>query len=299
MLGSIRTGVAAGIAVLFGIAGMFYAMTLSLAFSLAAGRADADTQKPDAQVGSQVVLKSPSVVLKVGKRVVAHNDVYRVYNVARVNGPWLWVRAAGVNGWVHTKDVVPFDRAIDYFTGVVDSKPSAWAYLMRGLIWSDRKEYDIALGDFSEAIRLNPRNAATYLNRGNVWWDKKDLDRALSDYSEAIRLDPKAAMAYNNRGLVRHTKQQEEPALADFNEAIRLDPKNALAYNNRGLIWWAKKELDRALADFDTAVQLDPGYTTADKNRGFVRQVKKETDRTLATTTALKPEEDEAARGLP
>src|SRR5205823_551843 len=33
----------------------------------------------------------------------------------------------------------------------------------------------------------------------NAWWAKKEHDKALADYSEAIRLDPKDADAYNNR----------------------------------------------------------------------------------------------------
>ena len=71
---------------------------------------------------------------------------------------------------------------------------------MRAIIWRDeKKELDIALGDYNEAIRLEPTSASVYHNRGIAWSDKKEHDKAIADYNEAIRLDPKDAPAYNNR----------------------------------------------------------------------------------------------------
>jgi tetratricopeptide (TPR) repeat protein len=67
--------------------------------------------------------------------------------------------------------------------------------------------------------------AIAYNNRGFVWHDKGDLDRAIADYSEAIRLDPKQANAYRNRGNALREKGDLDRAIADLNEAIRLDPK--------------------------------------------------------------------------
>ena len=60
-----------------------------------------------------------------------------------------------------------------------------------------------AIADFSEAIRLNPKDAVAYNNRGVAYYAKSDLDRAIADFNEAIRLDPKDAIAYNNRGAAR------------------------------------------------------------------------------------------------
>ena len=40
-----------------------------------------------------------------------------------------------------------------------------------------------------------------YVNRARSYSDKKDYDRAIADYSEAIKLDPRLATAYNLRGL--------------------------------------------------------------------------------------------------
>ena len=40
-----------------------------------------------------------------------------------------------------------------------------------------------------------------YCNRGVAYANKGDYDKAIADCNEAIRLDPKDAVAYCNRGL--------------------------------------------------------------------------------------------------
>ena len=55
----------------------------------------------------------------------------------------------------------------------------------------NQKSGDVAIKGCTELIRQNPRNANAYYNRGLAWKSKKEYDKALADYAEAIRLDPK------------------------------------------------------------------------------------------------------------
>ena len=96
-----------------------------------------------------------------------------------------------------------------------------------------------------------------YYNRGNAYYEKRDYDRAIADFDQAIKLNPNHDLAFYNRGLAFRDKGEIDRAVADFGQAIRLDPKNALAFNNRGLVLRNKGEVDRAIADFDQAIKLD------------------------------------------
>jgi tetratricopeptide (TPR) repeat protein len=163
----------------------------------------------------------------------------RVFRVKAAKGAWLLLVAenTGESGWAKAEHVVPLEQAIDYYTEQLRASPSSEGYVDRGVAWSDRGEYDIAIADYNEAIRLDPRNGAAYNDRGNAWAAKGEFDRAIADYSEAIRLDPKDSLPYYNRGAARGAKRDYDRALADYAEAIRLDPKDARAYNGRAWLW--------------------------------------------------------------
>ena len=60
-----------------------------------------------------------------------------------------------------------------------------------------------------------------------MWDEKGEFDKAIKDFSEAIRLDPKNAEAFVFRGIARGEKKDYPAAIEDFTEAINLDPKNA------------------------------------------------------------------------
>ena len=106
--------------------------------------------------------------------------------------------------------------------------------------------------------QIDPKDKFAYNARGLANNTKGDFDSAIADFSEAIRLDPKYALAYNNRCLARNNKGESDLALADCNEAIRLDPKFTSAYVNRGIVSLYESSLPMALADFNQWSQLDP-----------------------------------------
>jgi tetratricopeptide (TPR) repeat protein len=121
-----------------------------------------------------------------------------------------------------------------------------------------RHEFERAIADFSEAIRLDSKNVAAYIGRGRAWRENRKYDKAIADFSEAIWLDPLAIAAYHGRGLAWDAKKEFEKAIIDFDQEIRLDPASASAFTSRGLAWKANGRYEKALADLKEAVELDP-----------------------------------------
>ena len=85
---------------------------------------------------------------------------------------------------------------------------------------------------------------------------QRNYDKAVSDYDEAIRLDPHYAPSYLNRGLEYRNKGNWQKAISDLTEAIRLDPNNADAYKNRGSTYLRAGDSDKAYADFAAVGRL-------------------------------------------
>jgi tetratricopeptide (TPR) repeat protein len=234
-------------------------------------------------IGKRVVQRYPAFKLQVDNQVIDTKTRLETYRVEQVNGPWLLLRAAELSGWAQADQVVPVERAIEFFTDYIRANPGdSHGYSMRAKIWlEEKKEFDIALGDYNDAIRLNPNAAEVFNNRGTVWAAKLEFDKAIADYNEAVRLDPRCTVAYFNRGIARTAKQEYDKAITDFNEAIRLDPKYVSAYDGRGIAWVAKREYDRAIADFNEAIRLDPRFVYAYNGRGVAWAAKQEYDRAI------------------
>ena len=86
----------------------------------------------------------------------------------------------------------------------------------------------------------------------------KEYDKAIADYTEAIRLDPKRPTPTSTGatpGIRRRSTTRPSPTTPRRSGSI---PKDAMAYNNRGVAWHAKKEYDKAIADYTEAIRLDP-----------------------------------------
>jgi tetratricopeptide (TPR) repeat protein len=63
-------------------------------------------------------------------------------------------------------------------------------------------------------------------NRGNAYKSKRDYDRAIADYSEAIRLSPEFALAFCGRGWAKQAKGDRSGGDADINRARQLNPSS-------------------------------------------------------------------------
>jgi tetratricopeptide (TPR) repeat protein len=162
-----------------------------------------------------------------------------------------------------------YDRAIQDYNEAIRLSPStAYNYRERGKAYYAKRDYDHAIQDFSEAIRLDPNDASAYNFRGNACDIKNDHDRAIQDFNEAIRLSPNVASTYNNRGNAFEHKEDYDRAIHDFNEAIHLDPNYANGYYDRGVAYYDKGDYARAIQDYNDAIRLEPKFGYAYVNRG-------------------------------
>jgi tetratricopeptide (TPR) repeat protein len=192
------------------------------------------------------------------------------------------------NGWGIGKDI---EKAMEWYTKSAQQGYVAGYYARGNVYQYAKQDYDRAIADYTEAIRLNPNDAFAFCARGNAYYTgKKDYDRAIADYSEAVRFKPNFDLAYFNRGnAYQNGKQDYDRAIADYTEALRHNPNYASAYNNRGYAYQnGKKDYDRAIADYTEAVRLNPNHAGAYYGRGDAYCYgKKDYDRAITDYTEV------------
>ena len=160
-------------------------------------------------------------------------------------------------------------KTIEYLTNSIRLKPDAASYSNRGIAHDNLGQYQRAIEDYREAIRLKPDYAEAYNNRGAAYHNLGQKQRAIEDYNEAIRLKPDHADAYYNRGITYRELGQYQLAIEDYNEAIRLKPDAVDAYYNRGIAYYNLGQKQRAIEDYNEAIRLKPDYVDAYYNRGL------------------------------
>jgi tetratricopeptide (TPR) repeat protein len=159
-----------------------------------------------------------------------------------------------------------YDLAIRTFSKALQMKPETTTasaiHSWRADAYFDKGDWDSAINDATESIRLNPRYFGGYLARGIIYRRSGNLDQAISYYDAAIRLNPNFARTYYNRAIAYGLKGDYNAAIRDNTEAIRRrDPiMQADFYYNRAVYYHAIGKPDKAIADYNEAIRLAPNY---------------------------------------
>jgi protein O-mannosyl-transferase len=111
-----------------------------------------------------------------------------------------------------------------YASVIIDNNWLAHARL--GLVFSKDGRTNEAIGQYREALRLNPEDADTHYNLANALYRQGSVAEAIGEYQENLRLKPDDAGGHNNLGIALFRAGRREEAVAAFQEAHRLNPDN-------------------------------------------------------------------------
>ena len=198
-----------------------------------------------------------------------------------------------------------FDGAIGDYGQALRLDPEDPEYLnSRAAAYEAKKDFDRALADYSQAIKTNPNSIYAYNNRGSAYQRKGDFARAAADYGEVTRLQPNNMDAWSARCWVRAISPgQTQQALADCNAALKIKANAADVIDTRGLVYLKLGQTDNAIKDYDAAFKLDPKLAGSLYGRGIAKTRKGDRNSgnvDFAAAKAIKPDiaEEFARYGL-
>jgi tetratricopeptide (TPR) repeat protein len=135
-------------------------------------------------------------------------------------------------------------------SNTLSRRDRAIAYAIRGKAHWRQQNFDDAIADENEALKLNPNLVAAYVARSAAYVARSGDYGVKEDDDQAIEIDPNVAAAYHNRGIARGHNGDLDGAIADTTRAIEIDPNSALAFISRGDLHSRKRERGLAYADF-------------------------------------------------
>ncbi len=181
------------------------------------------------------------------------------------------------------------------------NKNNTNAYVMRAdVAINSERNFENALADMDEAIKLQPQFAGFFVNRAFLRYNLDDYFGAMADYDYAIQLDPMNLAALFNRGLLRSEVQDNNKAIDDFSQVLQLEPNNYKALYNRALLYKEIGAYENSINDINRVISAYPSFAGAYFLRcedyramGNMSLAEKDYNKSLALSKAATPTDDD------
>ena len=136
-----------------------------------------------------------------------------------VNSEW-----CGVAGQIQaSRNCSSYARAIELDPNLIE------AYAVRSIAYEQKDKPDLAIKDLEMIVKVcagacdSGYLAKVHRKLGDFYMARNDFDSAVLDYTESIRLAPGVAASYTARAAANRKLEKHEPADADVIKAVELE----------------------------------------------------------------------------
>jgi tetratricopeptide (TPR) repeat protein len=176
------------------------------------------------------------------------------------------------------------------------------AFLCKGVIYTQKKDYELALEQLSKGLVLNPLSAEAYSRMASIYGEMGNLEKELEYYKKAVAAEEKNPHYAYNLGQILQKKYGDiNQANLYFQKAYEIDPDNFAYASSVGYTLEMLRQLNEALEVYDTIIRKNPenpeGYVL--KAHCFIRMERYEEAMNLFLKAhTMSPLNFEAARDL-
>ena len=178
-----------------------------------------------------------------------------------------------------------FEQALKLTASYPDTRPNAWNNL--GLLATREGRIDEAVGDFQEALRLNPDYWIALQNLGNAYRQQKRWDEARAALERAVAARPQEPEANYSLAMVYAQTDDTQRAYQYLQTALKLRPDYPEALNNLGVLYLRTRRRDDAVAQFQKCIRVAPGFDQSYLNLARVYSLEGDRDKARAVLLDL------------
>jgi serine/threonine protein kinase/tetratricopeptide (TPR) repeat protein len=133
-------------------------------------------------------------------------------------------------------------------------------YVSLGRLHSSLGKHDLALQEFQNALKINPRDSEAVKGMAGAFERMGRIQDAESSYKRAIALRPDFWDGYNSLGFFYYRQQRYKEAIEQFQRVIQLTPDNGTAHSNLGGQYQNIGDYQKAEEEFKKSIALAPTY---------------------------------------
>jgi len=130
----------------------------------------------------------------------------------------------GIENWLETKN---YSKAIELFSKALKMEPhNPDAHLLRGAVYVEIDELDLALNDYNKSLEYNPENVGLFFDKASVLFDLGEYDKAILCYEKFLETEPHDVEALYFNGMAHHFIGENEIAQKCIDKALTLIQKS-------------------------------------------------------------------------
>lgn len=171
-----------------------------------------------------------------------------------------------------------FEKAIENYTELMKiiEEPTVQktCFINRGLSYDRLKKYDLAIADFTTAIKMDSADMASFIDRGLSKMRSGNFEKAIVDFNHVIGLRTNQRMTENAiywKAQIHYSQHKFKKTIEDCDQYFRINPNDPEMYFIRGSANGMLQNFEESIKDYDKAIKLEPNYYQAIANRGTTK----------------------------
>ncbi len=153
----------------------------------------------------------------------------------------------------------------------IDNNQFAY-YFNRGVSKDHLEDHKGAISDYKKSIEFNPDNEVIYFKLGDSKFKIGDFKASINDFTRAIEIKPNYGYAFRKRGAAKGNIDDIFGAIVDFSSAIRIEPNDYKAYAMRGDAKELIEDFNGSINDTSKAISINPNYSYSYRIRGLSKR---------------------------
>jgi tetratricopeptide (TPR) repeat protein len=210
----------------------------------------------------------------------ANRPSQRTEDPRRVSGSapsldWRWVAVCVVGllclGTLTWRQARVYKNAETLWRDTVAKNPTSWlARSNLGRYLLHEGQFDGAMEQYLEVLRINPRDADCLVSVGNALFGRGRYDEAVGYYQQALKVNPNSPEAHANLAVILANQGKIDEAIEHDRQALVGNPNHITAHSNLAVLLARQGRYAEAMEHYEKVLAINPNQPLTHINLALV-----------------------------